>query len=108
MNEINLKKWLPPGSVVRGILLSSYDPVTDLPLLDQDIVEIELPNGMTISIGWFPEQDLAGHFRVTLFRPTRAELVRPPVEVKTPFEVAKAIERFAGEFTPRALPKRAI
>ena len=108
MNEINLQERLPPGSVVKGILLTHYDPAVDLPLLDQDIVEIDLPNGMTISIGWFPEHDLAGRFRVTLFRPTRADLVRPPIEVSTPFEVARAVENLAAEHAQRSFPKRAI
>ena len=108
MNEINLEQFLPVGSTVKGILLSRYVLPDDLPLLDQDIIEIDLPNGMTISVGWFPQQDVNGHFRVTLFRDARDQLMRPPIEVKTPFEVANSVEQFAREYTRPVLPKKAV
>ena len=72
MSEIQLKDWLPPGVpvAIKGILLRSYnlnDP-DDLALLDQDILEIELSNGMRIDVGWFPENDHNGRFVIRVFR----------------------------------------
>lgn len=115
MSEINFNRWLPHANV-KGALLSSYDPILDLPLLDQDILEVVTPTGLTISVGWFPQNDPNGSFRVTTFRRNRRnELSR--TETKNLLEVVFAVVRQAcadssqsddatvSETTVRFIPK---
>lgn len=55
---------IPKNSVIRGQLEDTTDPTWLL----QDMVEIDLPNGNTIDIGWHPECDINGYYRIVLFK----------------------------------------
>jgi hypothetical protein len=70
------------GAVVRGAIYRELHP----DLLLQDILEIDLPSGKTIDVGWYPEHDVAGAFRVRLYRGNILDLVRE-VEIRDPDEV---------------------
>lgn len=50
--------------VVKGEIYDSDD--TDVLL--QDLLEIGLPSGNTIDVGWYPEHDPNGQYRVILYR----------------------------------------
>src|SRR5437588_12157987 len=111
MSEIQLKDWLPPGVpvAIKGILLRSYnlnDP-DDLALLDQDILEIELSNGMRIDVGWFPENDHNGRFVIRVFRKNRLAPVRSPIETTNPHNVAAVIrdlvQQYGDQITGRTI-----
>jgi hypothetical protein len=100
MSEINLTSWFPHGTIIRGSLLSEYDPVNDLPLLDQDVLEVVLPTGFSISVGWFPQYDPSGSFRISLFN-GNGTLARVPIEGKTPGEVLKYLEILGEQYGRR-------
>ena len=55
---------LPPGSVVKGTLPSTQDVAE----LVSGMLEIGLPDGRTIDVGWVPEHDPAGSYRVVAYR----------------------------------------
>jgi hypothetical protein len=91
MNSITLN--VPAAAVVKGELLCQYS-IQDL---DQDILEVELPNGVVIDVGWFPQYDPKGHFRLSVYHLYRNEPLRPPIDLETPFQVAKAVEEVVTE-----------
>jgi hypothetical protein len=105
MSELRLEDWLPAGVPVRikGMLLSEYG-ADDLALLDQDILEIELPNELRIEVGWFPENDPTGHFLVQIFRKGQLTPAEPAREAKSPPEVASLIADLVRKYAARPAP----
>jgi len=105
MSELRLQDWLPAGVPVRikGMLLSEYG-ADDNALLDQDILEIELPDQLRIDVGWFPENDPSGHFLVQIFRKGQLTPAEPASEAKTPPEVASLIADLIRKYTARQAP----
>jgi len=85
---------LPKGVVVKGVLLREYL----LEHMDQDIIEVDLPNGLTIDVGWFPEYDPRGQFRIVVYRDFRTNPVRPPIEVGSPFDVASVVKVLVDQY----------
>jgi hypothetical protein len=106
MSEINLRDWLPPGSesvAIKGMLLRQYDLAEDLDLLDQDILELELPDGLKIDVGWFPENDPTGRFVIRVYRDAITRLLRDPIEEIDPVRVAESVGDLVKQFgSPRA------
>lgn len=92
MSAIQLDTLIPNNirAQIKGALLRNYGP-DDLPLLDQDILEVSLPNDMRIDVGWFPENDPKGTFVIRVFRKNRHDPVRSPIEEKSPSAVAKYV-----------------
>jgi hypothetical protein len=54
---------LPPGSEIRGRLYD--DPA--MKYLSGDVLEVELPNGLMIDVGW-DEDAREGAFRIAVYR----------------------------------------
>jgi len=101
MSEIQLQDWMGEharGVVIKGMLLRKYEIPEDLPLLDQDILEIELPNKIKIDVGWFPQNDPSGRFVIRVYRDARRRLLRNPSETTDPFAVAKIIGDLAQDY----------
>ncbi len=101
MSAIKLEDWLPAGTcgvTIKGTLLRDYDLITDLALLDQDLLEIVLPNGMKIDVGWFPENDPSGRFVVRVYRKYRTQPVRAPIEANRPIEVAATLANLVKQY----------
>lgn len=89
MHLINLQ--LPPGAVLKGQLLSSQIPSE----LVSDMVEIDLPDGTTIDVGWVPEHDPKGAYRVVVFRGYWNRQVMPILYFKSLEAVVAQIEGIA-------------
>lgn len=89
-----------PTLTIRGQLFDHYPDVVEL---DQDILEVELPNGLTVAVGWFPECDPTGHFVVTTFRRYWTDKVGDPLTAKTPQDAADIVRRIAEEAS-RSVP----
>ena len=53
-----------PGVRIKGTLYESLDA----DVLLQDLLEMEMPGGKTIDVGWYPEHDPNGRFRVRLYQ----------------------------------------
>lgn len=93
MKPIQLR--LPPGTVQKGDLFWE----NDLEELDQDILEIDLPTGLTLAVGWYPECDPAGEFRITLFKEYWMNRVaeRTARDIATVVDLVEGLaERFSG------------
>ena len=53
-----------PGVIVKGEIFDSKAPI----VLSEDLLEIELPSGRIIDVGWYPEHDPEGAYRILLYR----------------------------------------
>jgi hypothetical protein len=111
MSAIQLQDWIDKsirGVIIKGALLRKYDTPEDLCLLDQDILEVELPNGIYIDVGWFPQHDANGRFVIRAYREHRRQPLREPIETREPFDVAKfvvdLVSTYASPRPPRAIP----
>ena len=94
MNEIPLQDWIRPdiqGVVVKGTLLRQYNLPEDLSLLDQDILEVELPNGIIIDVGWFPQNKPVGEFIIRTYKQNRHNPLIEPIKTKDPLAVGRII-----------------
>jgi hypothetical protein len=65
VEPIDLSDWIANGSGarVKGEIFESKDAI----LLSEDLLEVSLPSGRTIDVGWYPEHDPSGAYRVTLY-----------------------------------------
>jgi hypothetical protein len=111
MSAIPIQDWIRKdirGVVVKGILLRRYEFPEDASLLDQDLLEVQLPNGIKIDVGWFPENDPGGKFIIRTYRKSRRELLRFPTEATDPFDVARTIvnliEVYASSLPSHTIP----
>src|SRR5665213_648822 len=65
MNTINLSFLeMNSGVTVKGELFDSKNSI----VLSEDLLEISLPSGRNIDVGWYPEHDPSGSYRITLYR----------------------------------------
>lgn len=94
-----------PIRVPQGARVSSdLYPDMELDDLTQNIVAVELPNGLMIEVGWFPEHDPRGSFCVRVTNGVgRGFGIRYENEesITDPYDVADLVgllgERYSGE-----------
>ena len=71
--------------IVKGNLYPTKDPV----YLREDLLEIDLPSGVTIDVGWYPEGDPEGAYRIVVFK---GYWVRQIIEPITTPETDRAVQ----------------
>jgi hypothetical protein len=99
MSEIRINI---PNAQIYGRLQSRYVDIADM---DHDILEVFLPvSGLTIDVGWHPEFDPAGCFRIVLYRDFWQDQVRLPIYTRDPFEVAQIVRALAEEYSKGGSP----
>ena len=49
---------------IKGEIFASQNPI----VLSHDLLEVSLPSGKSIDVGWYPEHDPTGKYRVLLYR----------------------------------------
>lgn len=55
--EVKIENAIVHGSLAIG---------TNNQLLSEDMVDVELPNGILISTGWYPEGDINGSYKISV------------------------------------------
>ena len=99
MNPIDIH--IPfPGCTVKGILYDHYTTED----LDQDILQVALPNGLTVDVGWYPDGDPNGTFKVVVYRDYWRNQLCPPIITRDPHEVAKAVAKRVAEYVSEKAP----
>lgn len=84
---------LPLHTQVRGALYHRRDPGW----LTQDVMEVELSNGVVIDVGWYPEHDLSGTFVIRAFDGDWDKQLIDPIERQDPNDVCEVVEQLAEE-----------
>jgi hypothetical protein len=86
---------VPPGArVMSNGLYATTDPT----FLDQDLVFVELPGGMSIDVSWSPEGDPSGCYFITMFRHGAFDVPVRQVETRHARLAARFVEMFAGQW----------
>lgn len=84
--------------IVKGCLYPTKDPV----YLREDLLEIDLPSGLTIDVGWYPEGDPEGKYRIVLFRGYWENQLLEPITTPDTDKATKIIETLSAMYaTPR-------
>jgi len=95
MNLETVSLKLPVGASVKGALYNTYD----LDYLSEDLLEIDLPSGLTIDVGWYPEGERPGTFQVVIFKQFWQNQILPPIKTESLPELVRIIEMLAEEFS---------
>lgn len=86
-----LELRLPDGIVAKGGIPASQAPED----LVADMLEVPLPDGTTIDVGWLPEHDPSGRYRVVVFRRYWQNQAVQPTFFACPQDVVRAVEEIA-------------
>ena len=57
---------------IKGEIYDTQDP----DVLLQDLLEIDLPRGRTIDVGWYPEHDPTGAYRIRMYEDAPIDFIR--------------------------------
>lgn len=72
---MNKELNFPDNIIVKGGL-----PLTqEVEDLVNDMLEIDLPSGITIDVGWIPEHDPNGKYRIVLYKKYWADQIEAPI-----------------------------
>jgi hypothetical protein len=99
MTPISLS--LPQNAIARGEILRSYAGIPQR--LSEDILQVVLPTGYLIDVGWLPSFDPSGTFRITVSLGDWDNQVIHPIDTKNAFEVAYLVHELALEYSQSSL-----
>ncbi len=83
---------LPDGIIVKGgipISQKSEDLVGDM-------LEIDLPDGTTLDVGWVPENMTDGAYRLKIYKQYWSNTVQGPFYFKSTEDVVEEVKRIVG------------
>ena len=63
--------------------------------LGQDVLDIQLPNGVVIDVGWYPESDLNGEYWVRAYKGSWDNQLIECINTADPRAVRREVERLA-------------
>ena len=92
MSQIQLH--LPAPAMITGILRDTSNAYA----LDQDMLQIELPGNVFIDVGWYPDCDPNGEYRLVVFRDDFDNQIEPPVQSKNVRDIKDAIDRLVAKY----------
>lgn len=93
MNPIYIR--LPRDAKKRGDIY----PTRDQDYLVPDILEVELPGGIFIDVGWWPRRDPSGSFVVSAFRATWENQLCPQYFTMDYWDAADKVADLAGRYS---------
>jgi hypothetical protein len=85
---------LPPGSVVTGALRTR----AEVRNLVEDMVQIELDSGVVIDVGWYPDWNPNGEYRMVVFRESFDRPIIPVFRSRDVRRVKRAIASAASRY----------
>lgn len=90
MTPLSLK--LPRGAEIAfNSLYDSKQPI----LLIQDVLFVSLPNDIYIDVGWYPEHDPSGAYRISAYRAEWWNRLIEPIRTVNAYEAADVVSRLA-------------
>lgn len=94
----------PRGSKAKVIFNSLYAEQDDAHRTE-DVALIDLGNKVFIDVGWHPDRDPDGSYRINVYRERWDQQLRRPIRTKDPHRVAEQIRKLAALFG--SSPRRA-
>jgi hypothetical protein len=92
VNPIDLQ--LGDDVIVKGCLYPTKDPA----YLREDLLEIDLPSGLTIDVGWYPEGDPEGAYRIVVYRGYWVQQVIEPITTADTERAVEVIRKLCSTF----------
>ncbi len=77
---------------VRGCIYEEMDEEC----LTEDLLEVDLRTGKTIEVGWVPDGDPSGHFRIIIFQDYWTNQIGSPIYSDDPVQAVKWIRYLTG------------
>jgi hypothetical protein len=90
-----LSPKLPFGA---KILFNSLHDTKAPSYLTDDLFAAELPGGVFVDVGWFPECDPSGAYEICVYKNAFENQLAKPIKTKDPHEAAAAVEKFAEQY----------
>jgi hypothetical protein len=88
-------------TITNAEIRGEIHPPDDLPLLTQDMLEVELPNGVIIDVGWYPEHDPNGEYGIAVFQDHPDNPLQEAYYTKNLADAILAVESIAFQMTKR-------
>ncbi len=88
-------------NIANAAIRGDLHPPNDLALLTQDMLEVELPNGVIIDVGWYPEHDPNGEYGIAVFQDHPDKPLEKPIYTKNLTDAIVAVETIAQRMTRR-------
>jgi hypothetical protein len=99
-----VKLNLPSEAQVIGDLCDR----SDVDYLTQDMLQVELPGSVFIDVGWYPDLDPNGEYRVIAFKDRVENLIEPVFASRDVSEVEDAIGRMVYRYLEPVNPQRVV
>lgn len=96
MSRIQL--LLPPEAKITGALRTR----SNIHNLDQDMLQIELPGSVFIDVGWYPDWDPKGEYRLVVFRDTFDNPIEPMLRSQDVKQIRQAIYKYVAKYVSGA------
>ena len=93
MNPIDLE--LPPDVVIKGCLFPTKEPA----YLREDLLELDLPSGLSIDVGWYPEGDPSGAYRIVVFKDYWLNQKTEPIKTNSTDSVVLSIRELCRKYS---------
>ncbi len=71
--------------------------------LKEDLLQIEYPDGYLIDVGWYPEFDITGHFKIMLIKDFNWDQPVKDITCKDLVELIKNIQKIIDEIDNKTL-----
>jgi len=91
---------LPPGVTAIGALHNTENADA----LDQDMLQLTLPGAVFIDVGWYPDCDPGGEYRVVVFRDDFESPLEEAFHAKEVAAVVDKIQRLLAKYAPTSSP----
>src|SRR4026208_2199179 len=91
---------LPPPVSVVGAL---HDR-SDVTCLDQDLLQLTLPGDIVIDVGWYPDRDPHGQYRLIVFRGTTDRELERPLQSRDVRLIKHSVHHLVAKYLPNASP----
>jgi hypothetical protein len=95
MTPIELR--LPRGKA--KVIYNSLYADRALAHLTEDVALVDLGNNVLIDVGWYPDRDPAGSYRINVYQGQWHKQLRKPIRTKDPHRVAEQIQKLASRFS---------
>jgi len=84
----------------RNVKVSGYIfPTKDPEYLREDLLQIDLPTGVKIDVGWYPDGDPNGEYQIVVFRESWDDPLTFPVRTQDTEWAVKWIRHLAAVFS---------
>jgi hypothetical protein len=87
-----------PRGISATIVYDSLHENNAVAHLTQDVALVALPGDVFIDVGWHPERDPSGSYKISVYRETWQNQLMEPILTNDPHEVARQVAFLAAKY----------